>query len=136
MTSTNNAIIGEPEVVEDLAEHPAWLRLKASVVELRELLPFCPGCGGNKARESTRCANCRNAQHRAERADARAHGVVKRGFRPSAPPTQTMVMENRPEMPSTASIARGRGAPVTRRQAPPPMYVKAADGKWIAPVEG
>lgn len=37
MTSTKNAIIGEPEVVEDLAQHPAWLRLKGAVVELREL---------------------------------------------------------------------------------------------------
>ena len=37
MTSTNNAIIGEPEVVEDLAQHPAWLRLKGAAVELREL---------------------------------------------------------------------------------------------------
>jgi hypothetical protein len=37
MTSTSNAIIGEPEVVEDLAHHPAWLRLKAAAVELREL---------------------------------------------------------------------------------------------------
>ncbi len=53
MTSTNNAIIGEPEVVEDLTEYPAWLRLKASVVELREL-QFHDGSipsGHDRARE-------------------------------------------------------------------------------------
>jgi hypothetical protein len=33
----NNAIVGEPEVVEDLAMHPAWLRLKNAATELRTL---------------------------------------------------------------------------------------------------
>ncbi|MDQ1554041.1 MAG: hypothetical protein QOK46_1119 [Microbacteriaceae bacterium] len=30
-----NAIVGEPEVVEDLALHPAWLSLKAAVADIR-----------------------------------------------------------------------------------------------------
>jgi hypothetical protein len=31
----SNAIVGEPEVVEDLALHPAWLSLKAAVADIR-----------------------------------------------------------------------------------------------------
>ncbi|CAN5427588.1 hypothetical protein BH10ACT7_BH10ACT7_07540 [soil metagenome] len=35
MSSTTRAIVGEPEVLEDLAAHPAWLRLKAAATELQ-----------------------------------------------------------------------------------------------------
>ena len=31
------SIIGEPEVLEDVATHPAWLALKAAVAELQPL---------------------------------------------------------------------------------------------------
>jgi hypothetical protein len=37
MSSTTNAIIGEPEILEDLAAHPAWLRLKHAAGALRSL---------------------------------------------------------------------------------------------------
>jgi len=37
MTILKDAIIGEPEVVEGLATHPAWLRLKNAATELRGL---------------------------------------------------------------------------------------------------
>ena len=36
-TTSHNAVIGEPEVVEDIASTSAWLNLKAAVTELRPL---------------------------------------------------------------------------------------------------
>jgi hypothetical protein len=35
--TSNQAIVGEPEVVEDLANHPSWLALKAAASALRPL---------------------------------------------------------------------------------------------------
>ncbi len=36
-TATNSAIIGEPEVVEDIVNHPAWLALKNAAASIRPL---------------------------------------------------------------------------------------------------
>ena len=36
-TTSQDAVVGEPEVVEDIANHPAWLALKAAVADIRPL---------------------------------------------------------------------------------------------------
>jgi hypothetical protein len=61
VTSTSSPIIGEPEVVEDavtisteeLAAHPAWLRLKAAAVELQALQAQDGSVEGDKADAAT-----------------------------------------------------------------------------------
>ncbi len=50
--TTENAIVGEPEVVEDVALLPAWLNLKAAIAQLQPLQEKSGAVSGDTARAS------------------------------------------------------------------------------------